>query len=328
MSIPAFTFRWGTTEVPVVPGQTVLEALEAVGVAAPSSCRAGVCQACLVQQVRGVAAPSAREGLSPGQVARGLIKACVAHPCGDWVLRDADSQDRFSARVVEKIDFGRVVVLRLSAPDVPVRGGQFVHVEGPEGVSRPYSVASASGDYLELHIGIVPGGAVSPWLSAREPGEVVWLRGPLGTGIYVDEEPDTPLLLAGLSTGIAPILGVLREAVRAQHRGPIWVFYGARTAEQLVARQALRALVSPCPNVSLRFYSLLPSAEPDVEVGELHTTWSDIRSHLPSARVYLCGAPDWVSQARRAVFLLGASLVRIHSDPFVAAAGPRGTSPP
>jgi ferredoxin-NADP reductase len=72
--------------VPVQPGQTLLEAAEAAGVAVPSLCRAGVCGTCRIAVTDGdVFCESS--ALDDGDRAAGFVFACVSTAQSDCVVR-------------------------------------------------------------------------------------------------------------------------------------------------------------------------------------------------------------------------------------------------
>lgn len=57
----------------IAPGETVLAALLAAGVELPNSCRAGVCQTCLVQAIDGNPPAAAQQGLPDALKAQGYL---------------------------------------------------------------------------------------------------------------------------------------------------------------------------------------------------------------------------------------------------------------
>ena len=70
-----------------VPGQTVLAAALAAGVAMTSSCRNGTCRACRRLLVSGAAEHTIEwPGLSREEKADGWVLPCVLRPLGDCVL--------------------------------------------------------------------------------------------------------------------------------------------------------------------------------------------------------------------------------------------------
>src|SRR5258705_10698939 len=86
--------RQADRTIPVEPGQTILEAALAQGVAYPHGCRSGNCGACKSRRHGGdiELAPHSEYALSPAERDGGLILACKATPWSDaevaWL--DAD----------------------------------------------------------------------------------------------------------------------------------------------------------------------------------------------------------------------------------------------
>ncbi len=73
--------------VPVLPGQSLLEAALAAGVDMPRSCRNGTCRACRCRMTQGrVRYRTEWPGLSPDEHDAGEVLPCVALPEGDVTL--------------------------------------------------------------------------------------------------------------------------------------------------------------------------------------------------------------------------------------------------
>lgn len=73
--------------VPVVPGQSLLEAALAAGLDLPRSCRNGTCRACRCRMTQGrVRYRTEWPGLSPDEHDAGEVLPCVALPEGDVTL--------------------------------------------------------------------------------------------------------------------------------------------------------------------------------------------------------------------------------------------------
>lgn len=315
------TYERGTDE-------TVLECLERHGVAIMSSCRTGVCQSCMVQAVEGTPPPSSQKGLRDTMAAQGYFLSCSAKPEEDlWLdLSGASGREhRAVVTSVEKLN-ARTTGVRCT-PEVPIEyvAGQFMNIVGPEGDVRSYSVASVSGldTHLEFHVMLMPGGKVSTWIhEALSVGDELTLVGPQGACYYVAGSPEQPMVLAGTGTGLAPLYGIVRDALHQGHFGPIHLFHGSVRTDGLYYVDALRALAEAHENLQY-FPCALESAGDDDGIA-LQAIDAYVEATLPDLagyRVYLCGHPDLVKTMQRGAFLAGASMNDIYTDAFLPAAG-------
>lgn len=72
-------------DIPVAPGETVLEAALRAGLDAPYACRAGVCSTCMCNVVEGQAEMLTNHALEDYEVARGVVLSCQAVPVGEKI---------------------------------------------------------------------------------------------------------------------------------------------------------------------------------------------------------------------------------------------------
>jgi CDP-4-dehydro-6-deoxyglucose reductase, E3 len=311
--------------IPISDGQTVLEALEAAGVAVASACRSGVCQTCMVQASGGAIPEAAQAGLSAPRRRLGYLLACVCRLEGDLALRSVDAGAELQASIVSREAIADVLVLHLALTGpLDFQAGQFITLLREDGIGRPYSIASLPGEAtLELHVRHLAGGAMSEWLAHAPIGAGLRVRGPFGECIYIDGEGEgeRPLLLAGTGTGLAPILGILRAALARGHQGPITVIHGARSPEALYRLEFLRALAAAHDHVTVIASALTGEAAGVVAepVEGLLAAQAQGLAERAQARAYLCGDPGFVQRARRQLFLAGLSMRRIHADAFLPA---------
>ncbi len=317
-------------------GESVLEALEREGEVLPSSCRVGVCQSCVVKG-EGAIPAAAQEGLKDSWKKQGLLLACVCRPTDDLTIAlPTDVIREVPAKLVHKQQVSQdVVILRFEIPrehTFPFESGQFVHLVRSDGLTRPYSIASVPADgYVELHVRRVRDGAMSRWLYDQIPvGEPVRLRGPNGDCCYVPEHPAAPIVLIGSGTGLAPLVGVLREALAHDHRGPIHLFHAGRTTSALYLHDELAELADRHP--ALTYVGVLDAGDraadtshterPHLEVGRLAER---VAAHVPDftgAHVYFCGNPAMVEALKAHAYKHGAELEHLHADSFVSAPAP------
>lgn len=120
---------------------------------------------------------------------------------------------------------------------LPSEPGQFVMAWLPGVGEKPYSIAAAD----PLTLMVVSVGPFSEALHALVPGDPLWIRGPLGQGFRLPDDPaGKRLLLIGGGYGVAPLTYLAAEA-RAG-RAVVEVCIGARTAEDLLLVALFRRL--------------------------------------------------------------------------------------
>ncbi len=300
-------------------GETVLDCLLRHEQPVASSCRSGVCQSCIVQG-RGSVPAIAQRGLKPSLVAQGYFLACQCPAEQGLEIASAESLPAHESRIIstEKLAPGVIRVLVERPPDLEFRAGQFLSViRQVDGLTRSYSVASLPNEkHIEFHVAVLPGGRMGTYLS-ETPGAPLLLRGPAGDCFYLEDKPEEPLLLAGTGTGLAPLVGVVRAAIAAGHRGPIQLFHGAKEESGLYLSQELRALSDGHGSFDYHENALPPAGAAPRQ--DLFAQVKERHPSLGGFRVYLCGHPDFVQKMKKQCFLSGAAMHSIHSDPFVLA---------
>ncbi len=311
--------------IPAQPGESVLDCLLRSEVPIASSCRSGICQSCLVQG-KSVPPAKSQKGLSRFLVENHFLLACQCSVEDSPELVDEVELPIYDSRILrieEKAEgIYRVFVQR--PLEFKAVGGQFVHLSAPSAtVMRSYSIANtANEDEIELHVERFPQGKMSGYLTSEE-GAPLHLRGPAGECRY-SGNMEEHLVLMGTGTGLAPLLGVIREALSACHRGRIDLFHGASRTERLYLRDELQALARGHDNLTY-FEDVFPTAQARaIQAGGPSAVGLPrlLEERYPSTtglRFYLCGNPQLVGQLKKQTFLLGASLSMIHSDPFVLA---------
>lgn len=310
-SASSVTLNWEGAPVPCFEGDTALEALLRAGIPIPHSCRAGACQSCLVQAKTDGVPAAAQQGLKEALRAQNYLLACLCRPERDLALGPPGQGVRIPAFVTE-IDWLSETVLRVRlAATEPLghRPGQYLTLFRPDGLGRSYSIA---GEDLELHVRRIPGGAMSNWLAEAQPEQTVEIQGPAGDCFYTPGDPAQPLLLAGAGTGLAPLYGILRDALRLGHHGPIWLYHGALNERGLYLTAELAAMAAGHPNFEYR-PALLDRD------GPLPEMISRDHPKLNGWRGFVCGDPTIVNMLRKRLFLGGMASRAISADAFLPA---------
>ncbi len=311
------------------PQETVLECLLREGVEAPSSCRSGVCQTCMMRAVEGLPPTEAQQGIKDTLQAQGYFLACICKATDDMtvVLADEESQSFIPVEVVEKTRLADEIIRLRLRPEkaLAYHAGQFVNLRRQDGLVRSYSLASLpqSGELLELHVRVLPEGKMSQWIEDNlVVGQQLELEGAHGNCFYTaGEKLNQPLLLIGTGTGLAPLWGILRDALAEGHSGPIHLFHGSYTVQGLYLVNDLKAIAAEHDNVTYYPCADVADEGDGVMVGRVHELALQAIPDLQGWRIFLCGHPAMVEGMKRSAFLAGASLSDIYADPFVYSSG-------
>lgn len=312
----------------LLAGETVLDALLRGGVEVPNSCRSGVCRSCTMAASGGTVPESAQTPLREVERRAGMFLACMCRPAGDLELRDLDDQPTSGADIVEVTHLtDSVVRLRLQTEQPFIyEAGQYVALQRSDGLTRSYSLASVPDEAcLELHLRRLPNGQMSTWAYEQaRPGMKVSLRGPYGSCCYVGDPIDAPILMVAVGTGLAPIWGVVRQALASGHVGPITLIAASVRPAGLYMLDELRELARLHPQLQIRGCVLhdggdgLEEGAVDVVAVQHLRASGNIAAHL----AYVCGDSMIVQRVRRGLFMAGMSPKRILVDAFVTAPAP------
>lgn len=311
-------------QIPVTTGQTILSALLEQGYDIPNNCRAGRCQSCLMQAIDGQVPAEAQVGLKDTLKAQGYFMACSCQPASPMVVKlPAAGSLRQTVQVIEHTALNpEVVRLRLKPENnFDYRAGQYTTVWHPDNIGRSYSLASVPllDDYLEFHVRRIDGGRVSSWLfDTVKSGDRLDIQAAAGDCFYLPGNPEQALILAGTGTGLSPLLGIVRDALQQDHQGDIHLFHGAINAEGLYLHQTLLDMSEQHHQLHYHASVLeadeLPAGISTSSVEELVLT---TLSNPADCKIYLCGAPELVNTLKKKLFLAGASISNIYTDPFI-----------
>ena len=306
-----------------LPDESVLDTLLRNNIHIPNSCRAGLCHACLMRCVKGDVSAEAQKDLKPAQKEQNYFLACQCKTKQDLEVVLPDNEDIFiSALLVDKQQLSPSVWQFRLETAVPVfyHAGQFINLKKDADCIRSYSLSSlpSKDDFLEIQVHILPDGEMSQWLFNNfNIGQHIDIEGPNGHCYYTNT-PDSPLLLLGTGTGLAPVYGIARDALHQGHQGEIHLYHGAASADELYLHKQLNALATEHHN--FHYYGCVH--ESDIEgIYPEHAPDLAMANHksLKDWKVFLCGAPEMVQKYSKLAFLGGANMKDINSDPFTPA---------
>lgn len=306
-------------------GETVLDALLREKVDISYICKLGSCQTCVVRSLNCTPPAVSQTGLKDTQKKQHYFLACRCYPTEDMTIKLPDQSAFYTEGtvVINKMLNRNTLLLGVNFKDAfEFRAGQFVNLQRADGLTRSYSIANIpdEANVLKFHIRRLPGGRFSEWLHDQlKVGDSIMVSEPNGHCFYLPERSEQGLLLVGTGSGLAPLEGILTDALKHGHAGPIHLFHGCREVEDLYRIEEMRKLAEKHGNF---FYTPCISGERVPEgfaEGRVTEVISAAFPDLKDWRVFLCGHPAMIDQMKRLVFMKGVSSSDIYSDAFLVA---------
>lgn len=309
------------------PKQTVLEALLSQNVVVPYGCRQGVCHSCLMRSMDGAPPEEAQPGLKDAQIAQDQFLACQCYPEQDMQISLLDHNQLVSATVISNEKLTDEIIRLILEPDEKLEhhAGQFVNLQREDGLLRSYSIANipSASATLEFHIRKLENGQFSQWVyNDLKVGDRLEIHTPQGDCFYVPGKPEQNLLLIGTGTGLAPLAGIITDALSHQHSGSIHLFHGSRDASGLYLVDTMQKLADQHDNFN---YTACVSTSPAPEgfvLGRASDIALETYPEPKQWRVYLCGHPEMVKTAQQKLFLAGVKIQDIYADAFLVGDNP------
>jgi NAD(P)H-flavin reductase len=262
-----------------------------------------------------------QEGLASKLKQEKYFLACLCWPKTDIEIQLPDpSQICMRARVNKREDISDNLCRLFLQTEKPLsyRAGQFINIHKSESCVRSYSLASLpqQDQLLELHVKREGDGEMSNWiLDELKEGKIFEIQGPSGECYYELDNPEQNILMVGTGTGLAPLLGIARDALLNGHKGSIHLYHGSRYAVGLYCLQELEALQAQYSN--FEFHTCL-SREGHDQHREGRASELALEDHpkLRGWAVYLCGDPDMVRDTQQKVNQAGARPDDVNIDPY------------
>jgi len=210
-----------------------------------------------------------------------------------------------------------------------------------EEVRRSYSICSGPDDReLRIVVKKVDGGAFSSWaadeLKAGDELDVMTPTGRFGVAPAPDEARTYVGFAAG--SGITPILSLVKGVLAREPLSRFFLFYGNRTTEGMLFREALEELKDRFID-RLSVFHVISGEEQDIPI--LHGRLDGakvrvlLRSLVPAQSVdhiFICGPAGMSEEIEATCRAIGLAEDRIHVERFVSEFGgkprPKAVVPP
>lgn len=323
----ALNFEDGVTRViDVDEDQIVTEAAFQQKINLPMDCRDGVCGTCKCKCEEGEYELEffMDEAMSEEEAEERYVLTCqmtvqsdcvISVPASSAVCKtaaEAVAGEVIAVDTLSDTSFGLRISMARAMSFLP---GQYVNITVPgTDKHRSYSFSSAPGAAeATFLIRNLPGGVMSGYLAAAQPGDRVTLTGPMGA-FYLRPVTRPQLWLAG-GTGLAPFLSMLEHLAETGCDQPITLYYAVTRAADLVELDRVDRLAEAIGGVTV---ITILAAEDDQ-----HDRKGFVTDHVTAAElhggdvdVYLCGPPPMVEAVRQHFGALGVDPASFHYEKF------------
>ncbi|MGR9051946.1 MAG: 2Fe-2S iron-sulfur cluster-binding protein, partial [Gammaproteobacteria bacterium] len=290
-------------------GETVLDALMRENISIPYGCKQGACQSCMVRSLDVTPPAAAQKGLKDTLRNRKYFLACLCYPEQDMNITLSSQPEFFTqGTVTEKTMLNNeTLLLTVKCEDeFDYYAGQFVNLKRNDGLIRSYSIANSRfhSDHLTFHIRRLAGGRFSEWVHEElGVGDTLAVSDPQGLCYYLPERQDQNLLLIGTGSGLAPLAGIVNEALHHGHAGKIYLYHGSRETDGLYWIDEMRRLATRYRNFHYQPCISRGDAPRGVAKGRANEVAMATLPNLTDWRLFLCGHPEMVVSAKKQAFL-------------------------
>lgn len=205
--------------------------------------------------------------------------------------------------------------------------GQFVIIYLPEypNIRRAYSISSSPTEtektgQIALTIKLVPDGQFTPKIFQANVGDKINLMGPFGDFVYIPGSAENVVLI-GAGIGIAPLRSIIKYLVDINAKEKIYLFYSARTMENLVFYNFFKKLEE---EGSINFFATLTRCE-DTTKWNGRTGRFDVdflkekleNLEKDSTKFFICGTRDFGESMKKIIVEnLGVDIKNIKVEAF------------
>lgn len=311
-------------------GVKLLEALYEQKIFIPSACGGqGTCGFCKVNVLEGggPVLPTELPYLCKAEIAANTRLACLVKVkqnlrihVKDEYLNVQEFRTTVTAAGMLTPDT-REILLKLTDPvEIEFVPAQYVQVMVPgmaEPTYRAYSISSppSAKNEVELLVRLVPGGLCSTYLHNVQVDDEVIFTGPYGE--FVDDE-EAVLICVGGGCGIAPMRSLLRHACEVTPERECLLFFGVRTAEDVMYMKEFKELKSRMPNLHVHYALSEPQHSPDWQ-GETGFIHESVEKHVSSEGkriAFMCGPPLMIEATMKELAAKGIPRENVFYDEF------------
>ncbi len=199
------------------------------------------------------------------------------------------------------------------------RAGQYVSIQmkiGDSLVSRPYSIVSTPKQALEnkLVLAVENAGFVSEYLNKKaKVCDSFVMTEPSGEFHYETLRDSKNIICIAGGSGITPFISMAGSLADGDENYSMILFYGARTAAQLIYKTELDKLTAQCKGLKV-VYVLSDEEHPECEKGFISAKLMEKYTDLTDSTFFMCGPQAMYDFVGKELAPLNLPIKAVHHD--------------
>lgn len=289
------------------------------------SCKDGTCGSCKAKLISGEIEQDENSVLTMEDISNGYILTCCSKPKTNIEINVnyypelSHIKKKTYPCKLDSIEIigSDIAILSLRLPPtakIEYLAGQFIDLI-IKGLRRSYSIASAPGGNIELHIRKVSNGVFSQIIfNELKLQQLLRIEGPQGTFFVRDN--GRPLIFLAGGTGFAPVKAMVEELINKNDQRPIHIYWGMPDSRLFYSDLARKWSVE-YPNIQ---YVPVVSGEDSSwhgRTGFVHQAVINDFPDLNNVSIYACGSLAMISAAHQEFIEYGLAEDQFFSDAFV-----------
>jgi len=307
--------------------ETLIDAFNRHGIEVNFSCKKGSCHICMLQCNTGIIPEKSQLGLKSEYISNHYFLPCSCIPTSDMSILDIPSTNLYQSGIIYKKTFLSPDICKIliePTNDFKYQSGQYINLRRiNDGAARSYSLVSHPDDYfIEIHVKKMPGGKLSSWIfDELETGSEIEYQGAMGDCCYNQViDKNTSLIFIGKGTGIAPLYGIVLDALKNKHSGSISIFHEGQTKNDIYLHDNFVSLdkqhetidYTACVEKNIDGSYFFPHSSLDL----LENTIDSILNNSNNPAVFTAGSPEFVKTIKALLRHHKVSDENIFSDSF------------
>ncbi|VAW58787.1 hypothetical protein MNBD_GAMMA08-1504 [hydrothermal vent metagenome] len=286
--------------------ETLIDAFNRHGIVVNFSCRKGSCHACMMHCKSGTIPKVSQKGLDTEFISNNYFLPCSCTPTSDMTVDNVESNFLYQPAIIHSKEVLSANICRIlidPGDTFNYKPGQYINLKRiSDNTIRSYSLVSHPDDYfLEIHVKKMPSGKLSSWIfNELNTGDEIEFQGAMGDSYYEQvNSTNTPLILTGRGTGIAPLYGILLDALKNSHHAQLTILHEGRTVEDLYLQNQLTSLETKHSNV--KYIACVDNSNnkqtlPHSARTILENTIDELIANPPN--IFTAGSPDFTASIK------------------------------